>query len=171
MADTKVQTQSEQPRGVTRRQEYLPSRDFFSFDPFSVMRRLTEEMERSFASSFGLSRSMGEGGIWSPAIEVREHDNKTEIVAELPGLNKDDVKVEVTNEGILIQGEKRREEEKTQGGYRHSERTYGRFYRQIPLPDGADPDKAQAEFKNGVLHVNVPISDNRRQTKRIQING
>ena len=171
MADTKVQTQSEQPRSVARRQEYYPARDVFSFDPFSMMRRLTEEMERSFSSNFGLSRGIGERGVWSPAVEVRERDNQLEIYAELPGLNKDDVKVEFTDEGIVIEGEKRREEEKTEGGYRHSERVYGHFYRLIPLSDGADPEKAKAEFKNGVLRVNVPISENKRQTKRIQIAG
>src|SRR5262252_1671391 len=98
MPDTKVQTQSEQPRNVTRRQEYYPARDFFSLDPFTMMRRLTEEMERSFSSSFGLSRGSGERGVWSPAVEVHERDNQVEILAELPGLNKEDVRVEVTNE-------------------------------------------------------------------------
>jgi HSP20 family protein len=171
MADVKVQNRTSQERGVTRREEYLPSRDLFSFDPFAMMRRLSEEMDRAFGSTFGLSRSMGQAGMWSPPIEVRETDNNVEIHADLPGLTKDDVKVECTDEGIIIEGERRREEEKKEGGVYRSERSYGHFYRMIPLPDGAEPEKAKAEFKNGVLQVNVPISEAKRQTKRIPITG
>jgi HSP20 family protein len=171
MAETKVQNQSEQQRTVARRQEYYPSRDLFSFDPFAMMRRLSEEMDRAFGSTFGLTRSMGHAGTWVPPVEVREKDNQIEITTELPGLNKDDVKIECTTEGITIEGEKHREEEKTEGGIHRSERSYGHFYRMIPLPDGVDPDKAKAEFKNGVLHVSVPVTEAKRQTKRIPISG
>jgi HSP20 family protein len=171
MADVKVQNRTSQERGVTRREEYLPSRDLFSFDPFAMMRRLSEEMDRAFGSTFGLSRSMGRAGLWSPAVEVRETDSNLEIHADLPGLSKDDVKVECTDEGIIIEGERRREEEKKEGEIYRSERSYGHFYRMIPLPDGADPEKAKAEFKNGVLQVNVPLSEAKRQTKRIPITG
>ncbi len=171
MADVKVQNRTSPERSVTRREDYHPSRDLFSFDPFAMMRRLSEEMDRAFGSSFGLSRGMGESGIWAPPIEVREHDNNIEIQAELPGLNKEDVKVECNEEGIVIEGERRREEEKKEGGYFRTERSYGHFYRMIPLPDGADADKARAEFKNGVLQVTVPISESKRQSKRIPIGG
>jgi HSP20 family protein len=171
MADVKVQKGTSPEHGVTRREEYFPSRDLFSFDPFAMMRRLSEEMDRAFGSTFGLSRTMGQVGTWSPAIELREHDNNFEIHAELPGLNKEDVKVECTEEGVIIEGERHREEEKKEGGYYRSERSYGHFYRMIPLPDGADPEKAKAEFKNGVLQVNVPISETKRQTKRIPMTG
>jgi HSP20 family protein len=171
MADVKVQNRTSQERGVTRREDYLPSRDLFRFDPFAMMRRLSEEMDRAFGSTFGLSRNMGQAGMWSPAVEVRETDNHVEIRADLPGLSKDDVKVECTDEGIIIEGERHREEEKKEGGTYRSEMSYGNFYRMIPLPDGADPEKAKAEFKNGVLQVTVPISEARRQTKRIPITG
>ena len=75
------------------------------------MRRLSEEMDRAFSGSFGLDRWGGDSGRWSPAVEVRERNGNVEICAELPGMNKDDVKVECTNEGIIIEGEKRREHE------------------------------------------------------------
>ena len=170
MADTKVQNPSEQAgSGVARRQEYSPSRDVFSFSPFSMMRRLSEEMDRAFSSTFGLTRgfgSVGEQGSWAPAVEVRERSGNLEIIAELPGLNKDDVKVECTDEGIIIQGEKRRESESTEGGFHRSERTYGRFYRMIPLPEGAQTDKAKAEFKNGVLEIRVPAPQQQQQKRR-----
>ena len=176
-----VQTQSsqksnEQPREVARRSELLPSRDLFSLSPFTLspfamMRRLTEEMDRAFNSSFGLSRGSDESALFSPPVEVLERNGNLEIRAELPGMNKDDVKVEVTDQGIVIDGEKRREVESKEGGIQRSERVYGRFYRLIPLPDGAEADKAKAEFKNGVLEVKVPISEAQRNTRRIPISG
>ena len=75
-------------------------------------RLMIEEMDRAFGSTFGLTRSMGQRGIWSPAVEVREHDNQIEITAELPGLNKEDVKLEIANDQIVLEGEKKNEEEK-----------------------------------------------------------
>jgi HSP20 family protein len=171
MAEAKVQNQpSQEQRGVARKEEYLPSmRDFFTLDPFAMMRRLSEEMDRAFGSTFGLTRTMGQRGMWAPAIEVRELDNQIEITAELPGLNKDNVKLEVTEDQIILEGEKKTEEEKKEKGYVRSERSYGHFYRAIPLPDGADAEKAKAEFKDGILRVTVPIAENKRQAKRIPI--
>src|SRR5438128_2217468 len=107
MADTKVQNPNvEQQRSLSRRQEHYPARDVFN--PFSMMRRLSEEMDRAFGSTFGLARGFGES-IWSPPVEVRERDNHIEILAELPGMTKDDVKVEFTDGGIVLEGERRRE--------------------------------------------------------------
>ncbi len=182
MAEPKSQTQNQssetqrsENRGLSQRGEYYPSRDVFGLNPFSMFRRLSEEMDRAFASTFGLSRELGgqgmERGLWSPAIEVRQRNNNIEIVAELPGMTKDDVKVECTEEGVILEGEKRREQESDQGGVHRSERSYGHFYRLIPLPDGADADKAKAEFKNGVLTIQVPVSEQKRKSKQIPINS
>jgi HSP20 family protein len=171
MAEARLQTQTSDPQhGVARRQEYYPSRDPFSVSPFTMMRRLTEEMDRAFGGGFGLWPSFGETG-WAPPIEVRERNGKLEVIAELPGLNKEDVKVECTDGGIVIQGEKRREQESHEGGVERSERVYGRFYRQIPLPDGAEADKAKAEFKNGVLQVEIPMSEQKPRNRQIPISG
>jgi HSP20 family protein len=167
MADSKTQTgSSEKERNLARRGEFLPSRDLFSQSPFSMMRRLTEEMDRAFSRSFGLSRGFGDWDAWTPPIEVREQNGNLEIAAELPGMNKDDVKVECTQEGIIIEGEKRRETESEEGGVHRSERSYGHFYRMIPLPEGAESEKAKAEFKDGVLHVRVPLSEQSRAKRR-----
>jgi HSP20 family protein len=167
MAETKTQTASSQgERSVTRRGEYFPSRDLFSFGPFSMIRRLTEEMDRAFSSTWGLTRGFGDWGAWSPPVEVCQRDGDLEISAELPGLSKDDVKVECTEEGITIEGEKKREVEKEEGGIHRSERNYGHFYRKIPLPEGAEADKAKAQFKDGVLQVRVPISEQARGKHR-----
>ena len=164
MAEPKIQpSSSEKERGMARRGEYLPSRDFFS--PFSMMRRFSDEMDRMF-SNFGFSRGPGSWGNWTPPIEVRERDGNLEISAELPGMSKDDVKVECSPEGITIEGEKKQETEKEEGGIHRSERFYGHFYRTIPVPEGAETDKAKAEFKDGVLQVRVPLSEQARSKRR-----
>ena len=166
MADTKVQNATSEQRGVRRREERFPSRDVFSMSPFAMMRRLSEEMDRAFASSFGLGRWGGGEMTWSPAVEVRERNGNLEIDAELPGMSKDDVKVECTDQGIVIEGEKRREEESNEGGVHRSERSYGHFYRMIPLPEGAQTDQAKADFKNGVLQIRVPLPKEQRKSSR-----
>lgn len=169
MADTKVQNPTAEQQtgtGVARRQEYYPARDLFSFSPFAMMRRLSEEMDRAFSSSFGLSRGYGENAQWAPAVEVRERNGNIEISAELPGMSKNDVKVECTEEGVTIEGERRQEHESTEGGIHRSERSYGRFYRMIPLPEGAQTDKATADYKNGVLEIRVPVSQHQQHKAR-----
>lgn len=176
MAATAAQSQApETQRGMSRRSENYPSRDalnqgvFPNIGPFSMMRRLSEEMDRAFASTFGLSRDTGETGLWSPTIEVREREGNLEVAAELPGMKKDDVKVECTDDGLIIEGERRQEHVETQRGFHRSERSYGHFYRMIPLPQGAQTDKAKAEFKDGLLQVRVPILENKRQNRQIPI--
>jgi len=123
-------------------------------------------MDRAFAGTFGLT---GESGLWSPAIEVRERDGNLEVAAELPGMKKEDVKVECTDDGLVIEGERRQEHEDTHHGFHRSERSYGHFYRMIPLPQGAQTDKANAEFKDGLLQVRVPIPESKRQSRQIPI--
>jgi HSP20 family molecular chaperone IbpA/Arc/MetJ-type ribon-helix-helix transcriptional regulator len=101
----------------------------------------------------------------APAVEVRERDGNLVVSAELPGLNKDDVKVEVTGDGLVIQGERKREQEEERGGVHRSERSYGSFYRSIPLPEGANIEQAKAQFNNGVLvHSRRPV---RSPSKRV----
>jgi HSP20 family protein len=172
MAETKLQTQSSEQRDVSRReQQHLGREPFGFFSPFSMMRRLSEEMDRAFGSSFGLPRAFGEHGMWSPPIEVRERGGNLEVCAELPGMSKDDVKVECTEDAIVIEGEKRHEEKSEEGGYHRSEISYGHFYRSVPLPQGADASKANAEFKDGVLRIQVPVPEQQRKTRQIPVKG
>src|SRR5882672_36145 len=130
--------------------------------PFSVMKRFGEEMDRLFGD-FGLDRNwippalMGEAGrAWAPEVEIFERDGELVVRADLPGLKKEDVKVELTDEGLTIEGERRSEHEENGEGYYRSERNYGNFYRRLPLPEGVDPDDATAKFHDGVLEVTMP---------------
>ena len=141
-----------------------------SMGPFELMRRFTDELGRAF-ESVGLSRGAGAGEteMRTPPVEIFERDNNLVVRAEMPGLDKDDVRVELTDDGLVIQGERRRErEERIEGGYR-SEIEYGRFYRMIPLPEGANVDQAQARMNNGVLEVAIPMAEARRPRRSVPV--
>ena len=163
-----------QNSGLMHRGEWgLPSlfgrnpEEFISMNPFTLMRRFTEEMDRVFSGRGG--NGGREVGIWAPAIEVREREGNLVVSAELPGLSKEDVKIEVNDDALVIQGERKREREEEREGIHRSERFYGSFYREIPLPEGAKTDQAKAQFNNGILEVTVPIPESRRNTRQIPI--
>jgi HSP20 family protein len=134
------------------------------------MRRFTDELDRAF-EGLGIARGAGGGEVemWTPSVEVFERDNNLVVRAELPGLDKDDVKVELTDDGLIIEGDRRREhEERFEGGYR-SEIAYGHFHRLIPLPEGANIDQAKAQMNNGVLEVAIPMAEARRPRRSIPV--
>src|SRR5262245_31462543 len=144
----------------------------FGISPFELMRRFTDELDHAF-EGLGLMRGADVGAreieMWTPSVEVFERDNNLVVRAELPGLDNEDVKVELTDDGLVIKGERRREhEERREGGYR-SEIVYGRFYRLIPLPEGANIDQAQARMNNGVLEIMIPMAETRRQPRSIPV--
>lgn len=162
--------------GIQRRSGYFPSispRDFFTSSPLGLMRRFADEMDRVFGDfgSISAGTSLGEGLAWTPAVEIREIDNGVVVAAELPGLTEKDVKLEATPEGLVIQGERKQEYTGEEGGIRRSERSYGHFWRLIPLPEGAEVENAKANFENGVLEVNIPLSESQRRRRQIPISS
>jgi len=166
MADVNIDKRpAQEHQGVARREcepfgrgSWLsPWRGFFdpSAGPFSFMQRMQDEMERFF----GAGR---EGGAWWPAMEVTEKEGKMIIRTDLPGIDKNDVKVELTDGSLTIRGERKREQQEEKQGFHRSERSYGSFFRSIPLPEGSNPDQAKAQFKDGVLEVTIPIPESHR---------
>lgn len=147
--------------------------DFFRMSPFELMRRFAEEMDRNF---WGWER-VPAGGVpaeeiaWTPSVEVRQSGNNLVVSADLPGLSEKDVKVEATEDGLVIQGERTQEKTEEEGGLRRSERSYGRFYRLIPLPEGAKIDEAKATFNNGVLEVTIPVPESQQKRRQIPISA
>jgi HSP20 family protein len=152
-------------RGEVRRR----SGSDYATNPFELMRRITEQMLGPLVPSSvrGLGRIAEE--TWAPQIEVFERDGKLVVRADLPGMSKDDVKVEVRDNTLIIQGERNEERKEDREGYFITERSYGSFYRAIPLPEGANPDKARATFQNGVLEMTVDLPTNQSQGKSIPI--
>lgn len=158
-------------RTITRRTSAEPStfRPFATpgaFRPFALLRDMTEWMDQFFEGDLPITR--GER-MWAPTVEVKEKDNALVISADLPGIDPKDVKVELDENNLVIQGERKREETRESEGYRRSERYYGSFFRAVPLPDYAKTDQAKADFKNGVLEVTVPIDQAKSGRKQIPI--
>jgi HSP20 family protein len=141
--------------------------DIFRSSPFSMFRRMSDEMERLFGE-YGMHRGEGRG-TWAPAIEVSQNEGKFLVRAELPGLKPEDVKLELTDDAIVLEGERKEEHEETRSGRHMTERRYGQFYRSIPLPEGASADQARARFENGVLEISVPIQEPANKRRQIQI--
>lgn len=176
MADVNVEkrTSGQEPQSSPRqgygslgyRNSPVPSpwrNRFESFlnNPFSMMRRFGEDMDQLFAHSMPGTQS-GEFGQWWPSIDVSEKDGKMIVHADLPGTDKNDVHVEVTDGALTIRGERKREVQEDKGGFHHSERSYGSFYRSIPLPSGVKADEIKAQINNGVLEVTIPVPESQR---------
>jgi HSP20 family protein len=152
-------------------------------NPFAMMRQLSREMDRLMDSFF--DRSFGgsllrdsstreddwQGGtLWAPQIDVQHRGDTIVVRADLPGVSKDDVQVDVQDDSLIISGQRREEREEggDDQGYRTVERSYGSFYRSVPLPQGTNPDGIQAVMRDGVLKVTLPIAESARP-RRIQI--
>lgn len=134
-------------------QPMFPFGRFFGLSPFAMMREFTDEMDRMMRGN----GSAADLGAWVPAIDVRQCNGDMVVSAELPGLKKEEVKVELTDDALIIQGERKREHEDDHEGYHRWERSYGQFYRTIALPEGAKADKVKAEMVDGVLKVSIPV--------------
>lgn len=163
----------------TRGQQLSTRQD--SFEPFLTlhreMNRLFDDVFRGFAPLGRISNPLVEGQFAWPRLELSETEKAVTVSAELPGLSDGDVQVEIANGVLSIRGEKKaeRSHESKLVDERYSkfvsERYYGSFERQIPL-DGVEEDKAQANFKNGVLTVTLPKSEQpNRNVKRVAINN
>jgi HSP20 family protein len=148
------------------------------FTPYSFMRRISDEMDRLFGefAGFGPSalgwpqeeRGVLGRGAWAPQVEVFEREGKLVVCADLPGLKKDDVSVDIDENAITIQGERRQEREEKRAGYYVSERSYGSFHRTIPLPEGISAENAKATFRDGVLEIELD-APKRERGRRLDI--
>lgn len=160
-----------QSQGLSRRDQFSQT------SPFSFMRRFTEDMDRLFDDfGFGgnlMSPGFGSGfdqmSSWSPQMEVFEREGNLVVHADLPGMSKDDLHVDLEDNQLILRGERRNEREENQEGVYHTERSYGSFYRSIPLPEGVDAEQANASFHNGVLEVTVPLPQQKQRGRRLEI--
>lgn len=148
----------------------------FSYGPLGFIRRMQEDMDRLFGG-FGTSigwPSMGgqEATDWAPAIEAFQRGNEFIVRADVPGLSREDLTVEVGEDALTIRGERKYDHEEEREGVFRSERAYGSFCRVVPLPEGAVADSAKANFKDGVLEVRLQSpSQEVRRGRRIEIEG
>ncbi|MGE0448206.1 MAG: Hsp20/alpha crystallin family protein [Vicinamibacterales bacterium] len=134
-------------------------------DPLTLLRQMTSELDRLFEMSpwptfrwaIRQARPADGSATWFPEIDVFEKDNRLVTKIDLPGMKKEDVKVEVTDGHLTISGERKPEAEEKKGTFHRSEREYGSFYRAVPLPDGVTLDDVKASFADGVLEVSIPL--------------
>jgi HSP20 family protein len=139
-------------RPFGRRSEALTRGD----DPFSAFRREMDRVFESFGRDLGWPSGNQRAGAMAPSIDVSETDKELKIEAELPGVDEKDVEVTVTDNVLTIRGEKKAEKEEKKKDYHLVERSYGSYARSITLPFAAEPGKAKASFKNGVLSITLP---------------
>ena len=143
--------------------------------PFPEMARWEREMERMFEDFFDRRWPMRwwpsrAAEISLPAVDLDLYEEKGEIIAkaELPGLTKEDIEVKITENVLTIKGEKKKEEEVKEKDYYRSERSYGSFMRSVELPREVQGDKIKATFKNGILEVRLPVSEEAKK-KEIKV--
>ena len=138
--------------------------------PFELMQLLNTEIDRLFGD-FGMGpyfpkRPFFEARVpyfgerpWAPDVEVQLHDGQFLVHTDLPGLTKENVTVDLTDGMLTITGERKQTEERKKEGYYQTERSYGKFCRNIVLPEGAKPETAKATFTNGVLEIAISVPE------------
>lgn len=143
-------------------------RDIMRWDPFREISTLRDEVDRLFDAFFGKQMERMREELWAPAINVEETENEFIVKAELPGLKKEDIKLSLTEDGLVIFGERKFEKEEKGKTYHRIEMNYGKFERSVRFPVEVIPDKAKATYKDGILTVTVPKSE-KSKAKEIEI--
>lgn len=149
-------------------------------DIFDEFRRFEENMNRMFEEIWGIpvNRSLllpGERTLSptirgpieryrKPFIDIVETDKEVVATVEMPGLNKEDIKINLTEDRLEISAETKQDEEKKEKGYIYKERRSGSYYRSISLPSSIDPDNAKATYNNGVLEIKMPKTEIKKKT-------
>lgn len=126
------------------------------WDPFRNLSTLQDQVNRLFDGSFPTRADESALTTWAPAVDVYETENELVIKADLPEINEKDLDVRVENNMLTIHGERKFEEKVKEENYLRVERTYGSFSRSFSLPNTVDPEKIHADYKNGVLTVELP---------------
>jgi HSP20 family protein len=152
--------------------EGLNMMDLVRWNPWKEMVSLRERMNRMFEDSLFRPERHEDGlglGAWSPAVDMFEKDDKVVIKAELPGLDKKDVSLDLQNGVLTLKGERKHENEVKEENFYRREMSYGKFVRSFSLPVDVDADNIKAEFQNGLLTVEVPKPEEHKP-KQIKVN-
>jgi HSP20 family protein len=139
------------------------------WEPMSELDQMSERMRRFLDqtfSSFGWAPPLIERAGWSPPVDLEELDDAYVVEADLPGVRREDVEIELVGNELAITGEVKEQERK--GTVRRQSRRTGRFEYRLSLPSHVDPEKVEAKLSDGVLKLRVPKSE-RAQRRRIEI--
>lgn len=113
--------------------------------------RFSDMLDRIFDRTSELQSST-----FVPRVDVSETEKQFEVTAELPGMKKEDIDINMEGNVLTISGERRREQTEKSQNFRRVETSYGRFTRSLPFPDIINPDKIEAKYDNGLLHITIP---------------
>jgi len=145
------------------------------WNPTRELLNIEKEFNRlfnSFGRRFGTEKELDselENAVWMPLADIAEDNNNYSIHIDLPGINKEDVKISFANGELSISGERKQEKESKNSKYHRIERSYGKYFRSFRLPENIEEDKIKADFKDGALMISIPKSEKARP-KEIQIN-
>lgn len=134
----------------------------YTLDPFEELRRMQERMSRLFEGlpeSVGPSLPVSPEITQTPYVDVVDRDNDIIVTADLPGVDKKDIKIDVRDDILEISAQRKTEKEEKEGGFLRHERRFNQFYRAIRLPAPVDKSKAKASFNNGVLEITLPKTE------------
>ena len=140
------------------------------YRPYSLLKELQNEMNRLYSDSWPTEQDEGVMAThWSPAVDVKEEENRFIVLADIPGVDPKNIKVRMDENGVLtVSGEKVSESKKEEKGYSRIERFSGSFYRRFTLPDTADSHGISAKSKHGVLEIAIPKKA-KAQPKSIEV--
>lgn len=131
------------------------------WDPFDDLIRIKDRMNRMFEDS--LTRPRGDrdllSGHWVPAVDIYETPERVVLVADLPGVEQDDIELSIENNTLVLSGERRMKKDVNQENYHRVERGYGTFHRSFTLPMTIDQNSIRAEHRNGILEVSLPKTE------------
>lgn len=135
------------------------------YQPWSLLDQMRKEMERHSAEGSSMATSD-----WVPAVDIKEEEDRFVILADIPGVDPNDIDVHMENGMLTIKGEKETEKKEEKEGYKRVERSFGSFYRRFSLPDTADAEKISAKSKHGVLEVVIP-KQQKVQPRKISVDS
>lgn len=136
------------------------------WNPFAEVRRLQDEMNRLFDTSFG-EQELGSVG-WIPPVDIEETADGLRVTAEVPGMKKEDIRVEFENGLLTIRGERHRETKTEEKNFHRVERSYGTFVRSFRLPASVNAEQIKASYSEGVLTLEMPKTE-AAKARRIEI--
>ena len=139
---------------------WRPQSEVNSWTPLRDLFNMQREIGRVFEGLFSESDSISpEVSLWLPRVDVTENKESYVIKAELPGVNKENVKITLHDGVLTLKGEKKQEKEEKDTNYHRVERSYGSFERSFTLPTGVRSEKIDASFKDGVLSITLPKAE------------
>lgn len=142
--------------------------NLIKFNPWREMDTFSDRFNRFFDGTFLPAHWLKEESRlndWAPSVDVYDDDKKIVIKAEIPGVDKKDIHVDVKDGVLTLSGERTHENEVKEENFHRKERVFGKFQRSFTLPEGLDPDSIAADYKDGVLKIEIPKPEEKKSKK------